>query len=174
MSKIYTQLRMAEKLRLGNPDREGRVLLQNRESCAPASETAYRQNKKTLTSEIAITLIAVLSLVLTAISMNSYMAVKTLLAQDIRNAETINRMEKLLDACSRDAKTFALTATQIKDELKTSNNRIKNQTALIEDLRGQAEGQHRLMNSVVKVKNDLLARVARLEEQSAASQKPLR
>lgn len=173
MSKTYTQIKGLEQLRYQNLTRQGSIVFKNKGPVFPTPENTCQRAGKTLIAEIATTIIAVVSLALIAISINSYMAVKTLLSQDIQNAKRMNQMEKSLDANADDIKIFSSTTAQIKGELKTLNSRIKNQTLLIEELKSQSEGQDRVLAGVIKVKNDLLARVRQLEEQSAASHKPL-
>ena len=130
------------------------------------SKEPYSQHAKTHIYEISVTTVAVMLLILILLSTRSYVTMRGYLSQDIQTAKKINEIDAKIDADILRTKSITTAMVEMTEQIDRLNRRIKGQMARIEELEHQLDGQDHSMTNIIKVKNDLLSRIARLEEES--------
>ena len=157
MSKTYNQLKSLEK--------HGKVSLRGKEPELQPGPANHRRAKASV-YEISITAVAVMLLVLIALSTRSYGTMRSFVSQDIQTAKKLNEIEAKIDSDILRTKSVTTAMAQMGEEIDRLNRRIKGQMTRIEGLEHELDGQDHSMANIIKVKNDLLSRIAQLEEQS--------
>ncbi len=163
MSKIYSQLKHLESLKKKGQQKQGVVLLRGNESNFKSSSGTNHGHKRLIFAEIAITTVAVMLFVLIAINIKSYIMMKNFVSEDIQMSKKLYGIQKTIDLQAGQSEVSMTALVKMQNDLSALNQRLKGQMSRIEELENKIDGQNHTIAGAVKIKDDLLSRVTKLE-----------
>ncbi|MEK7849344.1 MAG: hypothetical protein AAB213_00775 [Candidatus Omnitrophota bacterium] len=158
MSKIYSKLNQINTQRL----RERNILLDNQGKVpitgrGTMDQSADQKRQQKNGNGILLGSFAVFAVLLLILNISAYSTIRNLTSGDIATARKLASIEAILEKNSR-------KLDSLSEELKASAYKAKIAHEQMAELEEKADGQSFVINNLVKAKDQLLSRVAKLEQ----------
>lgn len=164
MSKTYDKLSRINTQRLRDRnlllDNQGKVPLTGPGIEQPANKKHRLNNSHQNGQGLLISALSILSLLLIIFNIGAFQAIRGMTSGDIATARKLASIEALLEKNSRQLDNLS---EEIKAELKSSAYKAKIAHGQISELEKKSDGQAFVINNLVKVKDQLISRVAQLK-----------
>jgi len=165
MSKTYSKLNQINTQRL----KERSMLLDNQDKlpivARATDQSADQKRRQKNGNAIPIGSFVVFAAVLLILNISAFVTIRSLISDGISTARKLSTIEKLLEKNSLQIENFAKDFNGIREDFRATTYKLKVSNEKMAELEKKADGQAFVINNLVKAKDQLLSRMAKLESQ---------